>query len=263
MFFCMKEPEVICKRVHIDNSNLADFFAAQPSAFYNMYKNQIILYDYTISDDLKYPDAVRARKIVKLLQKERPCSLEHETQHWRNVKNAGDPALVANGNYYQEVALAYLDEMSAFTAQNYYYDRQINCLGPCAETITAALYFGISEFAYGAGMTFYLRDILQKMRENILYDLKKGYTDIATLQKLQERMRKNPAGLFNKRFRGAVRHYFTFDGYCIMDDKVYGEAKEICRSIKKIHKTIKNKYMQQTQKLIDEIIANHTRKKTK
>lgn len=255
----MQEPKIVYKQIIINNTNVGEFLEAQKAAEYRAASNSIILYDYSLSDDLGFGTSKKVRKIINHIRKERSYSLEHETQHWRNQSAVGDAADIANRNYYQEILLYCMDELSAFTAAAFYTNRHLTCRGACADSIVIAMHSGISEFVYGAGTTCYLQNMVRWVHDFIMSDLKRGFIDIAHLQRLQTRKRRNPNGLFGKRYHNAVKKYFTFDGYCIMDDKLSGYALGLWNEIQIVKNDIQSIYMHQLSQTIDDIIATHSR----
>ncbi|MBE6461490.1 MAG: hypothetical protein E7006_01450 [Alphaproteobacteria bacterium] len=257
----MQEPKIVYKQITINNANIDEFLQMQQAARYKATSNSIIIYDYTLDDSagLEYSKSRQARKIIKFVRQDRSRSIEHETQHWRNWCAVGDVAEVTMDNYYQEILLYCLDEISAFTAAAFYSSRHLSCRGACAETISIALHSGISEFVYGAGLSFYLEDLVQYTLDTIKADLRSGYVNIKRLKQLQSRTHRNPNGAFSRRFRRAARHYLTFDGYCILDDKLSGDALQMWHSVIKMLQDIRSIYTQSLSRAIDNLIAARAR----
>ena len=214
----MKKPQIVYQTVTINNRNVDDFLAAQDAGAYDEDTNSIILFSYKPSKRLKKSVRDEVNSLIQYTYKNRPCTVAHEMHHWRNRQRLGDLAQFARCNYYQEMSLKSLDEMSAFTAGVLYSEPMLLEHGVCPETVAIAMHAGTCEFIDGAGLTYYLDSFGDLLKQGISADLRSGATCPKMLSRQRNLYQQTPDKLFDRRFHNAVNRMFTYDRYCIFRD---------------------------------------------
>lgn len=252
----MQEPKIVYRTVTLNGKNIAPFLRIHKKETYDANRNHIILYNYIIGKDLDPKQVKRAKSIIKGIELDRPCTIAHERHHWQNRVLVPDPSEFANNNYYQETYLYCLDEISAFTAGEFYSCPPLFENGACAETIAIAMHASVSYFIEGPGCTHYIHNIIKFMRNSILDDLKQSNITLTDLINLQRNFHNNPDAMFNDRFQDAVKKYFTFDGYSIMNEKLSGQTLKMLDSIQNMCEQIKFEYLTKLDETISRIISD-------
>ena len=253
----MKKPKIVYERVTINNANIDSFLAAQHMAKYDTGSDRIIVYDYAIDSSVDFLKKGAALQTLDFIRTMRPRSIAHEMQHWRNSRVVDNVYDFCNGNYFMEMSLYCLDELSAFTAGAFYSNPVLRSSGANARTIIVAMDEGISEFADSSVMNFYLNNISNFIRDGIDQDISEQYTNVYELIDLQKRYAFDPKSLFDHRFYDVVRAYFTFDGYCILKDRnIPSDMRDIWQSVISNCNKIKSAYLSQTNKILSEFLSS-------
>lgn len=257
----MKQPRIIYKHVTINNKNVDSFLHVQKMAKYDVDSQCIIVYDYAIERGLDFARLGPAMATINNIMLMRPRSIAHETQHWRNAHVVDNVYDFCGCNYFQEISLYCLDELSAFTAGAFYSNPALKSNGANARTIIAAMDEGITEFLDGAGLTFYLEDLLDFVRDGVSTDIAERYASVYDLIDLQRQYKFDAKSLFGREFYDVVRRYFTFDGYCILDERnIPSDMRNIWRDIIAKCQRIKSAYLSRTNAMLGDIIragGNH------
>ena len=252
------EPKILYENVVINNSNIDDFLCTAHGGAYCYAKNVIFLYNYTISDDiLDSAKAAEAKDLAQQVVTQRPQTIIHEKRHWSNraiVPRFEDFCFM---HYYQEVSLKCLDEISAIAAGILYTVPQYKRLGVCQTTVVCAMLEASSRFKEDCADEYISRFIDHiKCGHNL--DVKAITADkaVARLSQLQNTYRNNPKQLFSKRFHSAVKGFFTFDGYCVLDDKISAETVNAWNFVQQNLSQIKQKCLTDVHDMINAMLKS-------
>lgn len=245
------EPPIVKKRVTINNRNVDEFLTLPQHGAMNWDTGCIEIFEYRISKSLPPEKYSIAQKISALIKSSRPQTIHHETRHWQNYKKIGDFADFAQCNYFQEVSLYYLDEISAFCAGVLYSDKVLVSFGPIPDSVIAATQMALDQFTHPDCFEFYLSDITEQMTNNIISDLNNGLITKKQLRRMQTMYNTDPDKLFSKKYHSAIKSFFTFDGTYVLDYKnipehSYAALDCILSEMKKI----RHQYLTRTNDII-------------
>ncbi len=252
------EPKILYKDIIINNSNIDDFLHTKHAGAYCYDTNTIVLYNYIISDDVSDPaKAAEAKDVAQYTIETRPSTIVHERRHWHNrriVPRFQDFCLM---NYYQEVSLMCLDEISAITADILYTTPKYKELGVCQATVLCSMLEATDRFK-GYCIEEYVTRFLGSISSGYHLDVQavtpnKAY---AYLQQLQREYEHAPQKLFDKHFQDAVKGYFTFDGYCVLDDKISANAQDAWKLVQQNFAQIKQKSIADTHNMINTMLKS-------
>lgn len=218
--FYMNKPKIVHKKVVLNDKNIDDFLVGQTAAQYYTGTKTIIVRDYKIGPTVPADKVAKASEIIKLLEDNKEGFLVHEKHHWHNNITCGDVTDNTGINYFQEIALYCLDEISAFAATALYTDPDAKKRGINAYSVAYAISAGVQEFADGHGLDIYLSKITDGVRSGVELDLQYKTIGIDYLGRLSQEYRLNRKNLFNERFYEIANTYFTYDNYCIFQDKL-------------------------------------------
>lgn len=254
----LAEPKILYKNIVINNSNIDDFLNTAHGGGYHYDTNTIILYNYTISNDISDAQkAAEAKSIAQTAIERRPSTIVHEKRHWHNrtiVPRFQDFCLM---NYYQEVSLQCLDEISAITADILYTTHKYKELGVCQATVICSMLEATDRFK-----NYYLDEYVHRFIDWIsssyhldveLLTTQKAY---ACLQQLQNTYEHTPQKLFDKRFQDAIKGYFSFGEYCILDDKISSSSKDAWKLVQQNFAQIKQRCITDVHKMINTILKS-------
>lgn len=256
----LAEPKILYKDIIINNNNIDDFLNTPHGGAYHYDTNTIILYNYIISQDiLDAKKAAEAKSITHTAIEHRPSTIVHEKRHWHNrtiVPRFQDFCLM---NYYQEVSLQCLDEISAITADILYTTPKYKKLGICQATVLCSMLEATERFKNSC-LDEYLNRFIDWISESYHLDVELLTVEKAYvfLQQLQATYKDAPQKLFDKRFHDAVKGYFTFDDYCILNDKISDASMDAWGLMLQNFAQIKQKANAKTHKMINTIIKSKT-----
>ena len=256
----LAETKILYQDTVINNNNIDDFLNTPHGGAYHYDTNTIILYNYIISQDiLDAQKAAEAKSIIHTAIKHRPSTIVHEKRHWHNrtiVPRFQDFCLM---NYYQEVSLQCLDEISAITADILYTTPRYKKLGICQATVLCSMLEATERFKNSC-LDEYLNRFIDWISESYHLDVELLTVEKAYvfLQQLQATYKDAPQKLFDKRFHDAVKGYFTFDNYCILNDKISPMAKEAWTLVQQNLAQIKQRCIAEVHKMINTIIKSKT-----
>lgn len=256
----MQEPKIVYKKIILNGKNVSSFLGLQNRGACDIINNCIILYRYVIGKGLSIKQEKHAQELINFIQHYEYLTIAHEMHHWKNYAQGGYPMDLANGNYYKEISLYYLDEMSAFSAGALRYQQNKQKHNTRADNIVQAIHSGIAEFIDETVYADYMRTLIKWIRYSILSDLRDGSVTITELINLQKNFHKNSQAMFDDDFHDAVKKYFTFDGYCVMNDKLSGKTLKLWREIENALEQIKFEYLTKTDEIITNIIKRHRAK---
>ena len=254
----LAEPKIYYKDILINNSNIEEFLNTPHGGAYDYDTNTIILYNYTISNDISDAQkAAEAKSIAQTAIEHRPSTIVHEKRHWHNrtiVPRFQDFCLM---NYYQEISLQCLDEISAITADILYTTPRYKKLGICRATVLCSMLDATERFKNSC-LDEYLNRFIDWIVSNYHFDVKavtakKAY---AYLQQLQNTYEHNSQKLFDKRFHDAVKGYFTFDGYCILNDNISDASMGAWKLVQQNFAQIKQRCITDVHKMINTILKS-------
>ena len=214
----MSQSWIDCQTVIINSKNVNEFLRSHTTGMFDVATNIISDYRFVVGDDLTGPVRDRVVRIIDRLNAEHDITIAHETQHLQNRRKIGDFVEFAHGNYFQEMSLYCLDELSAFAGGILRGDPVLAERGTTPETVAVAMNAGVQEFINGTGCTFYLDGLSQQLTDAVFVDLFNRDTRPKVLKKQCSMYRNAPESLFGPRFYRAVNQLFTYDDYCIFND---------------------------------------------
>ena len=219
------EPTIEYKTVVINKDN-AGSFSLLPGVrgVYRGQDNKIVIYRYSISDDI--PESLRTticQKVKKLYHYE-PIILAHEKHHAQNRQTIGAIQNIAK-NIYEYIGLHALDEASAFSAG------ALHGKPHAPKHVLRAAIDGTEEFL--SKTSFYFSKLEHYLLSSVVcFDTKK--TTHVMIRKYGDKIFNQD---FSSDFQKALSAYFTFDGYALFKDKqLYGtpQWQQLVTNIQKI-----------------------------
>ena len=242
-----QEPKIIYRTVTINKKNLKNILSVRHGGYYNYKKNEIVLFKYVMSDDIPQSKKTDVLYLVNYAKESKDKTIFHEMQHWQN--NELSPFFF--DNYYMDNYAGCLDEISAFTAGLVYTDPEYKLYGIRQDMVVCSM--ATSAYIF---LRYYFDKYIDRFINGILKMRKTGAdeTPISQLTKWNNKYKNNPDVLFDKDFYNITNHYFTYNGYCIFDDKIYEYTKDVWNLANANIKQIKQKCMEKTYQMIDTII---------
>jgi hypothetical protein len=239
-----QKPEIVYKTVIINKNNVDKVLAARHGGYYNVKTNGIVLFKYIMADDVPLSKRAAVLFFINQVKEYGDKIIFHEMHHWQN----GDFCFA---NYYQDNYADCLNEISAITAELVYTDPKYKLYGvkqvmvACSMMNAAYIFL---HYKFDKYMTRFISGILQANKTGT------DKVQIAQLQKWQNMYKNNPDTLFDKDFYKITKSYFTYNGYCIFEDKIYEYAKDVWNDANKNINQIKQKCMDKTYQMIDNLI---------
>ena len=252
----MRQPWIDYETVVINRKNVDVFLADCTSGRFYSDKNTIVLYSFVVGDDLPHQLRTQVASVVRSLNADRDYALAHEIKHWDNLNAIGDIAEITRGNYYQEIYLNCLDELSAFTASVLRTSPELMSRGVTPETVAISMKLGVQEFVYGNGYLFYLDSLSQQLAENVFVDLRNQDMTIKRMRRQRDLYRMSPDKLFDVRFHRMAQQMFTFDNYCILRDaSLNAHVDKIMNDTYKNIAQIKSRYLSRATDVLENFIT--------
>ena len=252
----MSQPWIECQTVIINSKNVDDFLHSHTAGMFDVGTNIITDYRFVVGDDLTGPVRERVRRIIDILNAEHDITIAHETQHLYNRRKIGDFVEFAGGNYFQEMSLYCLDELSAFTGGILHGDPTLVARGTTPETVAVAMNAGVQEFINGTGCTFYLDGLSQQLTDAVFVDLFNRDTRPRGLKKQCVLYRNAPERLFSPRFYRAVNQLFTYDDYCIFaDNKLTPPVRNLMSETQHDIRRVNKMYLDKTLSVLENYIT--------
>ena len=242
-----QRPEIIYKTVVINKNNVDSVLATRRGGYYSDRRNVIVVFKYVMSDDISQSKKTDVLNLINYIKESGDKTIFHEMQHWQNHELT--PFLF--DNYYMDNYADCLDEISAFTAGWVYTDPEYKLHGIRQNMVVCSMATSAYIFLH-----YYFDKYIDRFINGILRMRKIGTdeTPILQLKKWQNIYKNNPDGLFDKDFYNMTNHYFTYNGYCIFDDKIYDNAKDVWSYANESIKQIKQKCIEKTYQMIGTII---------
>ena len=243
----LQRPEIIYKTVVINKNNVDSVLATRRGGYYNYEKNEIVLFKYVMSDDIPQSKKTDVLYLVNYAKESKDKTIFHEMQHWQNYELCP----LYYDNYYMDIYNDCLDEVSALTAGFIHDDSKYKLYGVKQDIVVCSMATAAHIFLH-----YYFDKYKGRFVNSILRARKNGEdeTPISQLKKWNNKYKNNPDALFDKDFYNVTNHYFTYDGYCIFDDKIYEYTKDVWNLANENIKQIKQKSMDKTYQMIDTII---------
>ena len=250
-----QEPKILYKNIIINNDNIDDFLENPYGGVFCASTNTITIFQYTISNDIPEPKKSDAKSIAKDATDGHDGVIIHEKQHWRNHILVPKFSEFCFMNYYQEISLLCLDEISAITAQILYDTPKYKQMGISQETVACSMLESTYYF-----QNYYFQDYISRFVSEILEN---HHLDIrattpkkafAYLKRLQHTYKTCPTELFDKRFHDTVKGFFTYDDNCILNDKISSSTKNVWDTVKMNLSQIKQDSLVETFRMINKIL---------
>ena len=211
----MQKPTIEYKTIIINEENIQAFrMLPGVRGQYISNNHKIIIYRYTIASNLILPQNDNAYKKIAEIKHKEPMVLAHEMQHAQN-RMKSEPITTISNNIYEYIALRCMDEASAFTAGI--------LSGQRIKTNNAVLQAaidGTNEFL--AKKEFYLT----RFASVIMNDVVSFNSEKPTSSMIKRNGAKFFEQNFSTNFRATLSTYFTFNGYCLLNDSALHTTKE-------------------------------------
>lgn len=243
----LQRPEIIYKTIVINKNNVDSVLATRRGGYYSYRKNEIVLFEYVMSDDIPQSKKTDVLWLVNHAKESRDQTIFHEMQHWQNYELC-PPCF---DNYYMDIYNYCLDEVSATTAGFVYDNPKYKLHGVKQDIVVCSMATAAYIFLRYKFEEYNKRFINCTLRARKMGE---DETPISQLKKWNNKYKNNPDALFDKDFYNITNHYFTYDRYCIFDDKIYESTKEVWNRANENIKQIKQKCMEKTYQMIDTII---------
>ena len=252
-------PKIFNQDIIINNKNVDSFVRAPVCGEYKRDKDEIILYNYIVSYEVPVSKLQHVKYAINLVKTERYRTILHETHHWQNNKNSKYSEYMQHANPYQAFSLELLDEISARTAE-LLFDRPGGMLvNVCQKDVVDSMLNASNDFIYyhfDEYMNHYIEYASQNATNGITTDseLKEHYDWLVELQK---QYKADSKVFFDKPFQGVVKAFFTFNGYCILNDKISLSVQKDWDMVRYNLSKIKRKCLSQTSDMIDSILQSN------
>ncbi|MBO4672343.1 MAG: hypothetical protein J5608_01675 [Alphaproteobacteria bacterium] len=255
------EPQIVYKTVTI-NEELIDKFLDRPfGGYYSQCDNTITMLNYTISGNLSTQQQDTVKAVISIIEQERDSILEHEKQHWRNHRAIPNFHTACGLNYYQEIYLNCLDEVSALTAGTLF-KPEYQQIGINQRSVLCVMSES-TEYFCKQFFDQYIQDFTQRAAHRHWMDVEVFLlptTSHQRLQDLQKTFQNEPEKLFNEEFYLLMTRLFEFSGYNVWHDKLKPKNQEFMDMLNDNLFMLKAKSMAETSKMIDTLISQGPRK---
>ena len=211
----MREPTIEYKTIIINEKNIQAFrMLPGVRGMYLSDSHKIIIYRYTIAQNLLLAKDDIAHKKIAEIKREEPMVLAHEKHHAQNRTKGGPISKRAN-NIYEYISLCCMDEASAFTAGKLY-EQKIKT----NKTVLQAAIDGTNEFLSKS------ERYLNEYSHVLLHDIVAFNNEKPTSSMIKRNGVKFFEETFSKKFSATLSAYFTFHGYSLLKDTTLHKTPE-------------------------------------
>ena len=243
----LQKPKIMYKTVAINKNNVDSVLASRHGGYFSAKTNVIVLFKYTIAANLPESKKKDVLFFINIVKEYNDKIIFHEMQHWQNHNSLS----FCFDNYYQDNFSDCMDEVSALTAEFIYTDTKYKSCGVYQALVARSMMnasFIFLHYKFDRYMDRFINSALQYYKKG-----DSGVT-IAQLQNWQNMYKNNSPALLGENFYNATKNFFTYNGYCIFDDKIYEYVKGVWNDANESIKQIKQKCMDRTYQMIDTII---------
>ncbi len=255
----MQGARIIYSTITLNDQNIDAFLETCKYGDFIPGRDYIRLYNYVIGSVSDAAKAHAAAKAIEKVIRKRPEAIAHEQWHFHNDQIIGNIADLCGNNYYQEVVIHCIDELSARAAGILYSDPDCTQYGVRAGTILYAMLAGCDEIAsYDDMCNDYVEHFVDDTGMRIIDDLADGHTTIADLVQLQNNYKYNRRVLYNSpKFHNILREMFTFDGQYMLNQihKMPDDLKRQTSFVNFLINRVRGRSVRAMHHTIDEIIA--------
>ena len=225
----MEKNVIKYKKIKIDQSNIYKYrsdTSVMLCGESDFEKNQIIIYRYSIGENLNLKQDDEIYEYVKYIHEHESKTIAHELKHFENRK-LGDPLYIAK-NYYELAGMYVWDEVSAHACE------YLKSLTPCYDEVCHVILKGIDNFI--DCQQHYIPRHMQQVENKFLLN-NAGKTFAVAKRHLERNL---SAGIsYSNKYNKIISAYLTFNGQSLYDSKHLVPAtqlkkiKNLCKSYEK------------------------------
>ncbi len=247
----MKQPDVFYDKYTINNTTVHDLQSSFALGGYSMCENCVTATNPVERFKVKDSHRRQLPKKIEIIKQNEPVIHAHKQHHIRNHDKIG----LTGTNYYQDVLLAAMDELSAATA-GYLYGTELAHQGINMYSVASAMY-GASDWLSNPNiMPDYVGACVDRVQLIMLGTLIDSEMNRYSLEYMQRIYKNFPGVLFKKDFYARIKDMFTYDGYCIMDDaRMPPEVLNVWRTVQDNFQRIKKDCLTRNCAMIDRTIG--------